>query len=106
MNGKIIDEILDAEKRAADIKNSALLKASELKENARLSGEALCKKAAEDAEARKKALREENARISSEFLNSAKEDAEKEARFACAAASASVNDAVSFIISKVGSLWQ
>ncbi len=106
MTGKILEEILEAEKRASDIKKSASAKASEAVSDAKLAGEALCREVRERASAKKKNLADEIARASTETLEQTRAEAENKALIVCAAASANIPDAVNFIIGKVGSLWQ
>ncbi|MBE6608828.1 MAG: hypothetical protein E7633_09775 [Ruminococcaceae bacterium] len=106
MTGKILDEILTAEKKAADIKISANAKAAEMVSDAKIKGEALCREARENSEAKRKNAYSELVRASEEFLEKAKTSAENEAMIVSAAASANIPDAVNFIIGKVGSLWQ
>ncbi len=106
MTGKILDEILEAEKRASDIKKAASVKADEMISDAKLSGEALCRETRERALAKKKNLANEIARASTEALDNARDEAENNALIVCAAASANIPDAVNFIIGKVGSIWQ
>ncbi len=106
MTGKILDEILEAEKRASDIKKAASSKASEMISDAKLSGEALCREAYECASAKKKNLANEIERARTEILEQARTEAESKALIVCAAASANIPDAVNFIIGKVGSIWQ
>ena len=106
MTGKILDEILCAEKKAADIRVSANAKATEIVSDAKIKGEALCREARESAQAKRKNTSAELSRASEEFLEKAKANAENEAMIVSAAASANIPDAVNFIIGKVGSLWQ
>ena len=106
MTGKILDEILEAEDRAAEIKRSASAKASDIVSKARLDGEMLCREVREHAASKKRELASEVSRVSDEALASARADAENKTLIVCAAASANIPDAVNFIIGKVGSIWQ
>ncbi|MBP3334425.1 MAG: hypothetical protein J6M35_10325 [Clostridia bacterium] len=106
MTGKILGEILDAEKKASDIRTCATSKAAEMISDAKINGEALCRETKELAEAKKKAVLAEKIRASEEFLEKARASSENEAMIVSAAASANISDAVNFIIGKVGSLWQ
>ncbi len=106
MTGKILGEILDAEKKASDIRASAAIKANEIVSDAKINGEALCREVRENAEAKRRNTFTENIRVSEELLEKAKTDSENEAMIVSAAASANIPDAVNFIIGKVGSLWQ
>ena len=106
MTDKILSEILDAEKKASDIRAYATVKASEMVSDAKINGESLCREVRERFEIKKRNNLTEKLRISEEFLEKAKTDAENEAMIVSAAASANIPDAISFIIGKVGSLWQ
>ncbi len=106
MTGKILDDILEAEARASDIKKAANAKAAEMISDARLSGDSLCREIREKASAKKKSLAAESARVSAEVLEKTRAEAENKALIVCAAASANIPDAVNFIIGKVGSIWQ
>ena len=106
MTGKILDEILAAEKRAGDIRVFASAKASEIVSDAKIKGEALCREVREASQAKRANASAELSRASEEFLEKAKASAENEAMIVSAAASANIPDAVNFIIGKVGSLWQ
>ncbi|MBQ2251857.1 MAG: hypothetical protein II329_02700 [Clostridia bacterium] len=106
MTGKILDEILAAEKKASDIRVFASAKASEIVSDAKIKGEALCREVRESAQAKRKNTSAELTQASEEFLEKAKANAQNEAMIVSAAASANIPDAVNFIIGKVGSLWQ
>ena len=106
MTGKILDEILCAEKRAGDIRAAASAKASEIVSDAKIKGEALCREARENSQSKRKNASDELSRASEEFLEKAKATAQNETMIVSAAASANIPDAVNFIIGKVGSLWQ
>ena len=98
MTGKILGEILDAEKKASDIRSGASAKANEIISDAKLGGEALCREVRELAEARKRNALGEKIRASEEFLEKEKTDSENEAMIVSAAASANIPDAINFII--------
>jgi vacuolar-type H+-ATPase subunit H len=106
MTGKILDEILNAEKEAADIKKQALLTAEQTLANAKMNGEALCRETKQRAESKKKDLAAHSVRLTNEALEKTRAEAENQALIVCAAASANIPDAVNFIIGKVGSIWQ
>lgn len=106
MTGKILDEILAAEKEAADIKKQAHETAERTLLDAKMNGEALCRDAKQRAENKKKDLDAHSARLSDEALEKTRAEAENQALIVCAAASANIPDAVNFIIGKVGSIWQ
>ena len=73
MTGKILGEILDAEKEASDIRTCATSKAAEMISDAKINGEALCRETKELAEAKKKA--EEAAKKAAEKALQEKEPA-------------------------------
>ena len=106
MTGKILDEILAAEKEAENIKKEALDAAERTVSDAKMNGEALCREAKQRAENKKKDLASHSALLMAEAAEKTRSETENKALIVCAAASANIPDAVNFIIGKVGSIWQ
>lgn len=106
MTGKILDDILQAEQHATDIKKEAYARADEIVSKAKLDGEALCREVKERAVRKKKELSSKSSQLSSDTLEKTRQEAENQALIVCGAASANIPDAVNFIIGKVGSIWQ
>lgn len=106
MTGKILDEILEAEKEAECIKKEAVSTAERTVSDAKMKGEALCREARLRAESKKKEFAAHSVRLTSETLEKTRAETENQALIVCAAASANIPDAVNFIIGKVGSIWQ
>lgn len=106
MTGKILDEILQAENTASEIKKDALSRAQQTVSDARMKGEALIRETSQRAANKKKELATHSARLTNETLEKTREEAENRALIVCSAASANIPDAVNFIIGKVGSIWQ
>lgn len=106
MTGKILDEILVAEKNASEIRKNASNHASQIVSDAKLRGETLCREVRDAADAKKAHAITEARKKSEELCTEAKINAENKALIVCAAASANIPDALNLIIGKVGLLWQ